>query len=337
MRVIGDVRFEVGKPWNEMLKRIGRTRFRNAHPHATHNMRGVLRWKLGLAEEEPSALLHEAQTAPAPTQHKLWTHSEPIDEAKVRLTWIGHSTFLIQHHGVNILTDPIFGDCQPLPVGRYRRVRAPGIRFEDLPPIHHVLISHSHYDHLDAPTIRALGNRCQYWVPEGLSHWLHKRRISSIHEFVWWQSGRLTKDITIHCVPAQHASARTPFDRDKTHWCGWVLQSPERSVYFAGDTGYSPIFKEIGERFGGFDLAMIPIGAYKPRWLMHPMHTNPEEAVKVHQDVASKLSVACHFGTFRLADEPITEPPALLAQELASRGIEENRFLTLSPGNFVDA
>jgi N-acyl-phosphatidylethanolamine-hydrolysing phospholipase D len=321
-----------------MRRRIGRTRFRNAHPHASHNVAGVLRWKLGLADEEPPAHLtsseNSAEADGAPAKH--WSPAEPLIDSKIRLTWIGHSTFLIQHHGVNILTDPIFGDCQPLPVGRYRRVRAPGIRFEDLPPIHHVLISHSHYDHLDAPTIRALGNSCQYWVPQGLSGWLRKRRISMIHEFAWWQSGKLASDITVHCVPAQHASARTPFDRDQTHWCGWVLESPDRSLYFAGDTGYSPIFKEIGERFGGFDLAMIPIGAYKPRWLMHPMHTNPAEAVKVHTDIASRLSVACHFGTFRLADEPITEPPALLAQELATRGIEPGKFLTLSPGNYID-
>jgi N-acyl-phosphatidylethanolamine-hydrolysing phospholipase D len=320
-----------------MLKRIGRTRFRNAHPHASHNVAGVLRWKLGLADEEPAALLSsELVDKPGQSARPNWTPAAPLRDSQIHLTWIGHSTFLIQHHGVNILTDPIFGDCQPVPLGRYRRVMAPGILFEDLPPIHHVLISHSHYDHLDAPTIRALGNRCQYWVPEGLSGWLRKRGISAIHEFSWWQTGKLARGISIHCVPAQHASARTPFDRDQTHWCGWVLQSLDRSLYFAGDTGYSPIFKEIGERFGGFDLAMIPIGAYKPRWLMQPMHTDPAEAVRVHEDVGSRLSVACHWGTFRLADEPLDEPPALLASELASRGIEEGTFLTLTPGNFIE-
>ena len=318
-----------------MKRRIGKTRFRNAHPHASHNVAGVLRWKLGLAEEEPAAIL--SVTPPREGEpHRNWHPSEPLVDSEIRLTWIGHSTFLIQHPGVNILTDPIFGDCQPVPVGRYRRVKAAGIRFEDLPPIHHVLISHSHYDHLDAPTIRALGHRPEYWVPSGLSHWLRKRGIGGIHEFAWWQSSILADHITVHCVPAQHASARTPFDRDQTHWCGWVLKSPDRSLYFAGDTGYSPIFKEIGKRLGPFDVSMIPIGAYKPRWLMHPMHTNPAEAVKVHQDVGSRLSVACHWGTFRLADEPLMEPPALLAEELVAQNIPPDRFLTLTQGNAID-
>jgi N-acyl-phosphatidylethanolamine-hydrolysing phospholipase D len=217
-----------------------------------------------------------------------------------------------------------------------RRSTAPGIRFEDLPTIHHVLISHSHYDHLDAPTIRALGNEVRYWVPEGLCAWFRRRGITRCKELSWWQSAKLSEEVAIHCVPAQHGSARTLFDRNRTHWCGWVVESAERSAYFAGDTGYSPSFREIGERFGGFDVSMIPIGAYTPRWLMHPVHLNPAEAVQVHKDVQSRLSIACHWGTFRLADEPIEEPPALLAQELGEQRVDSAKFLALRPGGRVE-
>ena len=320
-----------------MSKRIGRTRFRNLHPHAAHTFTGVLRWKLGLAAENAEA------ASSHPLQGEYIRQAPPIEnladapsKARIRLTWIGHSTFLIQHQGLNILTDPIFGDCQPVPIGRMRRSTAPGMRFEDLPVIHHVLISHSHYDHLDAPTIRALGNKVRYWVPEGLCAWFRRRGLTHCQELGWWQTTKLSEDVAIHCVPAQHGSARTLFDRNRTHWCGWVVESAERSAYFAGDTGYSPLFREIGERFGGFDAAMIPIGAYNPRWLMHPVHLNPAEAVQVHKDVGSRLSIACHWGTFRLADEPPEEPPALLAHELAQAHIDSDKFLALRPGDRVE-
>jgi len=317
-----------------MSKRIGRTRFRNIHPHAAHNFAGIVRWKLGLTAEKSDPVAAGEYTASLPLLEDL--ADAPL-ATQVRLTWIGHSTFLIQHQGLNILTDPIFGDCQPVPVGRMRRSTAPGIRFADLPPIHHVLISHSHYDHLDAPTIRALGNAVRYWVPEGLSRWFSRRGLSHCQELSWWQTADLSDAVKIHCVPAQHGSARTLFDRNRTHWCGWVVESSERSAYFAGDTGYSPLFQEIGRRFGGFDVSMIPIGAYNPRWLMHPVHLNPAEAVQVHKDVQSKLSIACHWGTFRLADEPIGEPPALLAQELAGQQIDAGKFLALRPGGRIEA
>jgi N-acyl-phosphatidylethanolamine-hydrolysing phospholipase D len=320
-----------------MLKRTRRTKFRNLHAHAPHTYTEVLRWKLGLATEAPDAPPKAALRARISTQvaaPKPTTEAPP--KTKIRVTWIGHSTFLIQHQGVNILTDPIFGDCQPIPVRQLRRVTPPGIRFQDLPPIHHVLISHSHYDHLDLPTVRALGKGVQYWVPQGLSSWFRRRGITGCHELAWWQTEKLTEDLAVHSVPAQHGSARTPFDRDRTHWCGWVLKSADRSAYFAGDTGYAPLFQEIGERFGGFDVAMIPIGAYSPRWLMHPVHLNPADAVKVHQDVRSQLSVACHFGTFRLADEPFDQPPALLAHELEMAHIDPKKFLALPPGDSVE-
>jgi N-acyl-phosphatidylethanolamine-hydrolysing phospholipase D len=312
-------------------------RFRNTYPHLPHTLLGVLRWKLGLARKDPPAIhLGEMAAKESPIHKPGESLSVTPVEKRIRTTWIGHSTFLIQHHGLNILTDPIFGDCGPLPMGGLRRVTAPGISLDRLPKIHHVLISHSHYDHLDAPTIRALGDGVRYWVPEGLCAWFRKRGITSCEEIAWWQSASLFGNVVIHSVPAQHASGRTPWGRDRTHWCGWVLKSSERTAYFAGDTGYSPSFREIGKRFGGFDLSMIPIGAYNPRWLMRPMHLNPAEAVKVHMDVNSRLSIACHWGTFRLTDEPLSEPPELLLEELGPQGIDPNKFRALQPGETVE-
>ena len=315
---------------------IFQKRFRNIHAHSRHTPVGVLRWKLGLAKREKPP--EPAPETAAPDRDLIASVDlsvAPTTEL-IRLTWIGHSTFLLQHQGRNILTDPIFGNCQPLPLGPLRRITPPGMSLDRLPVIHDVLISHSHYDHLDAPTIRYLGSGVRYWVPTGLAGWFRNRGIHSCHELGWWESAPLSNEITIHSVPAQHASGRTPLDRDRTHWCGWVLKSPSRSIYLAGDTGYCPIFQDIGRRFGGFDLAMIPIGGYNPRWLMSPMHLNPAEAVKVHLDVASRLSVACHWGTFRLTDEPLNEPPQLLAQELRLQHIDQRSFRVLHPGQTIE-
>jgi N-acyl-phosphatidylethanolamine-hydrolysing phospholipase D len=333
-----------------MMKRIRRAQFRNLHPHAPHDFAGIVRWKLGL-DASLSMRIPDHDNVPvrglsarqASFDSNLIVDTKPDN---VRATWIGHSTFLIQVGGINILTDPIFGDCQPLPVGRMRRSCAPGVRLADLPPIHHVLVSHSHYDHLDAPAIRALHTRAgkvgtQFWVPEGLSPWFKRRGIASCREIAWGESARLADGITLHGVPAQHGSARTLFDRNRSHWCGWVIEhctsdnKKPQKIYFAGDTGYSPIFREIGDKFQGFDLSLIPIGCYNPRWLMQPVHLNPADAVQVHIDVRSRQSIACHWGTFRLADEPLEEPPALLAQELAEAHLDPASFRAILPGESV--
>jgi N-acyl-phosphatidylethanolamine-hydrolysing phospholipase D len=312
-------------------------RFRNVYAHAPHTLSGVLRWKLGLVKNERPLRSSSEPGSRVPNLHApAAIYSPSTAKETLRVTWIGHSTFLIEHRGHTLLTDPIFGNCGPLPWGGLRRSISPGVKLEDLPPIDNVLISHSHYDHLDAHTIRALGNGVRYWVPQGLCKWFHKRGIDSCQELGWWQSAPVLEDVTVHSVPAQHASGRSPFDRDRTLWCGWVLKSCDRSVYFAGDTGYSPLFREIGRRFGGFDLALIPIGAYEPRWLMHPMHLNPEESVQAHIDVCSKLSIACHWGTFHMTDEPADEPPELLAEALSARKIEPGNFLVLRAGETIE-
>ncbi len=313
-----------------------RPRFQNLHPHAPHTLGGLIRWKLGLAKQDaevPGMAGPESSThiSGAPS-----TITRSLEPDQVRVTWIGHSTFLVQHRGLNILTDPIFGHCQPFWVGGIKRAKPPMPAIDNLPAIDCVLISHSHYDHLDLPSVRALGDHVEYWVPTGLSKWFAERKPGLCHELGWWDTANLADGLALHCLPAQHGSGRQLFDRDRTLWCGWLLRSATKSIYFAGDTGYSPTFCEIGNKFGGVDLAILPIGAYRPRRLMQPMHLCPEEAVQVHVDLRSRLSIACHWGTFQMADEPLDEPPVLLNNELFRRHIDARCFRVLGIGESIE-
>ena len=314
--------------------------YQNTFPQPPPRFGKILRWKLKLGprEENQSDLTGVTTEKWAAAAPDLKAIHEPNPE-HIQVTWIGHSTFLIQHRQRNILTDPIFGDClTPVPGIRLRRARPPGLTFNQLPPIHEVLISHNHYDHLDAPTVQRLAKlsaATHFWLPSGLSAWFRQKQIPNVRELAWWQSSTFAEETEIHAVPAQHFAARGPFDRNHTHWCGWVLCSGRRKVYFAGDTGYSSEFQDIGTRFGGMDVSLIPIGAYNPRWIMRSVHTDPAEAVQIHQDVRSRFSLASHWGTFRLTDEPLNEPPVRLKQALAGQGIAEADFRALQPGETV--
>jgi N-acyl-phosphatidylethanolamine-hydrolysing phospholipase D len=250
----------------------------------------------------------------------------------IQVTWIGHDTFLIQVAGRNFLTDPIFSErCSPLTFLGPRRQVPPGVPFEALPRIDLVAISHNHYDHLDEPTVRRLGDSLPYFVPLGLADWFKSLGRNQVREFDWWQSEALGP-VRLTCVPAQHFSMRTPFDRNHTLWCGWVLETPAGNIYFAGCSGYSPDFQEIGTRFGPLKLSLIPIGCYQPRWFMRPMHLNPPEAVTVHRELRSRHSIGIHWGTFRLTDEPMGEPPVYLEKALQEAGVPPEEFITMGIG-----
>lgn len=314
-----------------------RKKYYNAPPENGHGLLGVLRWQMGLGPHEVTPF-PPGSLPPLPDfiSPAAWKDLPAPDPDTIQLTWIGHSTFLIHHAGRTFLTDPVFGDIGlTLPLARLRRLQPPGRPLESLPRIDDVLISHSHYDHLDWATVKRLGNGPQYWLPAGLGRWFAKRGIGNTHELDWWQSAAVSPGIEIHSVPAQHFSARGPFDRNRSHWGGWVLRSEHRCIYFAGDTGYCDTFREIGDRFGGLDLAMIPIGAYRPRWLMKPVHVDPGEAVQIHLDVRARKSVACHWGTFALTDEPLNEPPNLLRAELARKELPLDSFRALTIGETV--
>jgi N-acyl-phosphatidylethanolamine-hydrolysing phospholipase D len=256
------------------------------------------------------------------------------NRAAATVTWMGHSTLLIQLDGVNLLTDPHWSNrASPLSFAGPRRVTPPGLRFEDLPPIHLVLISHNHYDHLDVATVKRLAetHRPLFLVPLGLKAWFAALGITQVEELDWWQS-RSFNGLTLTSLPAQHFSARSIWDLNRTLWSGWAVAGREKRFFFAGDTGYYEVFKEIGDRLGPFDLAAISIGAYMPASIMRLSHTTPEEALRLFEDVKGKRFIPIHWGTFDLAEEPIEEPRGRLEAEARRLGLDPDRLWVLRHG-----
>ena len=251
------------------------------------------------------------------------------------VTWVGHSTLLVQLDGVNVLTDPQWSErASPLSFAGPRRVTPPGLRFEDLPPIDLVVISHDHYDHLDAATVKRLWatHRSRFLVPLGLKAWFADLGIDGVDELDWWEH-RAVKGLTVVCLPTQHWSARTLFDENRRLWSGWAVLGRTRRFYFAGDTGYyAPIFEEIGRRFGPFDLGAIPIGAYMPPAMMRLSHVTPEEALHVFEDIGARRLVTIHWGTFNLANEPLGEPPVRTEAEARRLSLDPDRIWILRHG-----
>ena len=261
---------------------------------------------------------------------RAWIEESPgpvperrVDGGRVRVTWVNHSTVLVQMDGLNILTDPIWSErCSPVTFTGPKRHRAPGLRFEDLPPIDLVLVSHNHYDHMDLATLRRL--RAPILVPLGNAALLRRHGIEGAKDLDWWQTTRVSERVTVTAVPAQHFSARALSDRNAALWCGFVISGPSGHAYFAGDTGWGRHFVEIAERFGPMRVALLPIGAYEPRWFMKPAHISPAEAVDAHHALRAKTSIGIHWGTFRLSDEGELDPARTLA---AARGDADVRVL----------
>jgi N-acyl-phosphatidylethanolamine-hydrolysing phospholipase D len=252
------------------------------------------------------------------------------------VTWVGHSTLLVQLDGVNILTDPHWGErASPLGFAGPRRLVPPGMRFEDLPPIHAVVISHDHYDHLDADTVMRLERAYhpRFFVPLGLKPWLADHGIRDVVEMDWWDAANF-RGLTFVCTPAQHSSGRTLRDQNLRLWSSWVVTGESKRFFFAGDTGYTPMLREIGKRLGPFDLAAIPIGGYSAYEARHPNHVNPEEAVQLFDEIGGRLLVPIHFGTFDLNREPFAEPPGRAMRAALARGLEE-RVALLSVGQSI--
>jgi len=251
------------------------------------------------------------------------------------VTWIGHSTLLVQLGSVNILTDPIWAErASPVHFAGPKRLVPPGIRFEDLPPIHAVIISHDHYDHLDEATVRRLAetHRPTFFVPLGIKAWLADVGVRDVVELDWWEA-RSFRGLVFTCTPAQHSSGRGLHDQNLRLWASWVITGRDRRFFFAGDTGYDSTLREIGRRLGPFDLAAIPIGGYFALD-RHPNHVNPEEAVALLEDVGGRLMVPMHWGTFDMNREPFREPPNRLLREARRRGVEERIGLP-SPGQSI--
>jgi L-ascorbate metabolism protein UlaG (beta-lactamase superfamily) len=280
------------------------------------------RWKLtGRPQVSPRFISDVEQSIPP----------KRVEGGALKFTMVNHSTVLLQHGGVNILTDPIWSErASPVSWAGPRRRRAPGIEFENLPPIELVLISHDHYDHLDLPTLRRLAAlRCStFVVPTGTVRLLSSHGIGPLHELDWGESFR-TPDYAVHSVPAVHFSGRGIFGRNRSLWCGYVIESQGRLMYFAGDTAFGNHFAQIRDRLGAPNVALLPIGAYEPRWFMSPVHMAPEEAVKAHEILGATTSIAIHHGTFQLADDGIDTPK----KELLA--IAPSSFIVLNNGESV--
>jgi L-ascorbate metabolism protein UlaG (beta-lactamase superfamily) len=299
-------------------------RFYNPDAPQVPGFLDALRWKLtSRPERSPGFISDVEQSIPLGR----------VDGNTLRITLVNHSTVLLQQRGSNVLTDPIWSErASPVSWIGPRRRRKPGVRWEDLPSIDAVLISHNHYDHMDLPTLRQLAARkdSTFIVPARGARVLRSENIGPAHELDWGESLSLP-NVTIHCVPALHFSSRGIFDRNVTLWCGYVIESPERLVYFAGDTAFGPHFAQIRETFGSPHLALLPIGAYEPRWFMSPVHMSPDEAVRAHEILAARTSIAIHHGTFQLADDGLDTPRKQLIA-CAPR----DSFFVLNNGQFAD-
>ncbi|KDD74009.1 beta-lactamase [Helicosporidium sp. ATCC 50920] len=293
-----------------------------------------------------------------PAETVDWSALASPPPSGVQAMWVGHATVLAQVGGATFLTDPVFSDrCSPLQCMGPKRVTPPALTATspELSRLDFVCISHNHYDHLDRLSVLALAKRfpeLKWYVPLGLASWFSDHKISNVEELDWWESRHHAlpdgSHLEVVFTPAQHWSARALWSKKESLWGGWAVRAfekeetksgssgaprPSASFWFAGDTGYCPVFKTIGERLGPFDLAAIPTGAYEPRWMMRPQHVDPEEAVQIHRDVRSMRSMAVHLATFCLTDEAMDEPILRLHQALLDAGLDPDEFLTVRRGS----
>lgn len=240
--------------------------------------------------------------------HRLPYAPQPlpaVDTDTLAVTWAGHASWIVRIGGLTVLTDPVWSRRI---LGTPARITPVGVPWEELPHIDAVLISHNHYDHLDAPTLRRLPRDTPLLVPAGLGRWCRRRRFTCVTELDWWESVELG-GVRFDFVPSHHWSKRTLLDTCRSLWGGWVIGDGRgRRLYFAGDTGYGHWFEEIGRRYPGLDLAILPIGAYEPRWWLSDVHTDPEEAVQAYEDLGARAMAPMHWATFVLSAEPVLEP-----------------------------
>ncbi|KXS34590.1 MAG: metallo hydrolase [Idiomarina sp. T82-3] len=268
-------------------------------------------------------------------QADLNTISTPNPEDR-QVTWIGHSTFLLQYQGMAVLTDPIFSErASPVSFMGPQRLTELPVQLSDLPPIDAVIISHDHYDHLDADTIETLGNSTHYFVPLALKPWFLELGIAedNVTELDWWQGAATNDQLRVHATPSQHWSGRSLWDRFETLWASYVIDIGDWRVWFGGDTGYNAIqFKEIGHVFNDIDLALMPVGAYLPRWFMKMPHVDPEQATLIHQDIGAKQSITMHWGAFQLAAEGIPQTIDDIKHAREKAQLSENEFRIMPVG-----
>lgn len=261
--------------------------------------------------------------------------SEKLSQDQIAITFINHATVLIQTPDMNIITDPVYSErVSPFTWVGPKRYREPGIAFEQLPKIDLVLVSHNHYDHLDKKALQRLKEKFDpaFVVALGDKALLEEIGISKVTELDWWQSVDAGKNTQVTFAPTQHFSGRGLFDRDKTLWGSFFINAGKKKIYFGGDAAYSKHYKEIQAKLGAPDIALIPIGAYEPRWFMSVVHMNPDESVQAHIDLGSKKSIGIHFGTFQLTDEAIDQPVKDLEVAKIKYHLTEDSFVVLKEG-----
>ncbi|HEY5545312.1 MAG TPA: MBL fold metallo-hydrolase [Gemmatimonadaceae bacterium] len=299
-------------------------RFRNQRATSHNDFRDAVKWAANRQRGAWSTYRAEPAGPPPPKR---------VDGDRLRVTFVNHTTVLLQTHGVNILTDPIWSErCGPVSWFGPRRVRPAGIRFQDLPPIDVVLLSHNHYDHCDLPTLKRLAgdHRFKLVTPFGNGHFLDRRGIPVFQELDWWASAIVSPGVSVTAIPARHFSGRGLYDRDRSLWSGFMIVTPSGSICFAADTGFGEHFAEIRARLGEPRLALLPIGAFRPEWFMSRVHMSPEQALEAHRQLGARTTVATHFGTFLLADDGETEAPERIA------AAQETRFWVLGFGEGRD-
>lgn len=332
------------------------TGFRNNHVESVRqSLPNLVRWKwnawlngLPLPPQAPTpAVAADVQALAGYPRHGSPASHGPDTPM---LTWIGHATVLVQAGGLNILTDPIFSErASPVQFAGPRRAQPPGVALADLPPIDVVVVSHNHFDHLDKASVvqlKALADQRSgttvFLVPLGVKPLLQSWGIESVQELDWWDK-TVVQGTEFHFTPTQHWSARSLHDAEETLWGAWSVFGPTLHWYFAGDTGYSQDFADTRRHFQerwpepgtGFDLALIPIGAYEPRWFMQRQHVDPAQALQIHRDLGARRSIGIHWGTFPLTDEPLDQAPKDLQRARCEAGIAQQAFGTLAIGETV--
>lgn len=304
----------------------------------------LVRWQI----ERRAQDLPKPPTQPVATQQPDLAAIKAYTGGPPAITWIGHASMLVQAGGLNVLTDPMFSSrASPVQFIGPQRAQPPGVALADLPPIDVVLISHNHYDHLDKASVQEIAQRSEaigkptlFLVPLGMKPWFADAGIPHVIELDWWDT-HTHRGVEFNFTPVQHWSSRSLLDRSQTLWGGFAVFAPDFHWYFSGDTGYSKDFADTQARFasrhqaaqgGGFDLALIPVGAYEPRWFLTEQHVNPDEAVKIHRDLQAKRSVGIHWGTFELTDESLDQPPRDLAVAASAHGLKDSEFSVMAIG-----
>jgi len=291
-------------------------RFKNTEDQPHHRgLHKVIKWRLGFGQEPRKRTPNRADVPRLDNDGAAL-----VGAPHASLTWIGHASYLVQTNGLSIVVDPVLSSR----IAVVPRNVAPGLGYAALPRLDVVLLTHNHMDHLDLPTLRQLGTEPLYIVPKGIEAFLRRRGFPNVRELGWWEHTSV-RDVRFTFVPSQHWSRRGLLDEDKTLWGGFVIDG-EKRFYHSGDTAYFGGFHDIGKRLGRIDAAMLPIGAYEPRWFMKAQHMNPDDAVRAFIDLGARRFAAMHWGTFRLTDEHLSDPQLHTRERWSAERLDEARL-----------